>query len=237
MEDYSALVSKYNDCVKAYEYYSDAADQSGYHDGLEDGISQIVRCLEYIRDTANTAMRDLLSDGKTNVNDNNYMAYSGLKAESEEYINKTEDLRNRKQSIFAKTEQKIDNETTRIRVKELLDFLFSQDWFCKYTESKDVDALLDKGLSHSIFNSGKHKKIIQPYMLNLDEMDLIINGLLCFYAYDEIDFNKLADDGVSQSVDDMIKAVNEAGNDPRLFKTVYNRHGNLFHRIIKETGH
>ena len=227
----SDLTALFAGCRDTYTSYSDAADKNGYYAELEPGIVQTIETLEYIRNQANFLMSNMTPGEKT-MGNGEYAMLISLTSNCTDYEKKMASLRERHKSLFTTVE------TTGIKdqINDLFGFLFTQDWFREYVTVSDIDTLIRNGIPHGFFHRGKQEKLMKKYMLTLSEIDIIIYGLLCIYTSDDMVLNINMDSNIQLAIEDVIASMNEAKNDPRLLKTIYNKYGKFFEYLLKKTG-
>ena len=229
MEQIASFHTSLEDCRRCYQYYSDAADNEGYASWMEDGIAQTLQVLEYLKTQTDQLLSGILHDDS---NPQDRVAVDGISKECSDLIKKTELLRERKPSVLSAISAGVKD-----CAANLFEVLFTKDWFQKYTGVDNLDDLLSKGITHGIFERGKQAKLIKPFMIDIQEMDILITGLMCFYAYDDQIGDEKISNGFCVAAEELIKAAEGLDNDPRVLKAIYNKYGEMLRWFLRKTGH
>ena len=228
MEQRASFHTSLEDCRRCYQYYSDAADNEGYASWMEDGIAQTLQVLEYLKTQADQLLSGILHD---DGNSQDRIAVDGISKECNDLIKKTELLRERKPSVLAASSAGVKD-----CAANLFDVLFAKDWFQKYTGADNLDNLLSKGITHGVFERGKQVKLIKPFMMDIHEMDILISGLMCFYAYDDQIGDEKISNGFCVAAEEMVKEIERLDSDPRVLKAIYNKYGETLRWFLRKIG-
>lgn len=227
-EIYSEFSSRFSGFKQYYDSLSAYVDEHGYTQDIETDIASLITGLTELKDHCNSMIR---SPEEMPKNSMEYSVLLNYGAGCTDLLRKTEDLRSRGKSIIIDFGPPLREELLHLFID-----LFNENWFRKYTHASDIEDLASKGIRHPFLQRGKHEKLLQVYMVETCEFDIMIYALLVYLKYPEINYGMELDEVIRTTIT-MIRITVFDKSDARMLKAAAVKYSDDYKKILTISGY